>query len=279
MTGVGMTSRRRAVAISAGGLVLALSSLLLARAHPFGNAGLYAPRYAGPRHGPAVIMEHTAVPPSVRDLLTTKCADCHSAQTRAPLYGRFAPVSWLMERDIVQARNAMDLSLWEKYSAEEQEVLKAEIVSQAKARSMPPLQYRVIHRNATITDTDVAVLTEWARGKLLRIADSPGQIAMEGDALRGKDVFERRCTGCHAMEQDREGPRLRGVFGRASGSVARFDYSPALAKAHLVWDERTLEQWLADPDALVPGNNMEFHVGKPQERQDLIRFLRDSAGK
>jgi cytochrome c len=224
-------------------------------------------------------MEHTAVPPAVRETLTEKCADCHSAQTRAPLYGRFAPISWLMERDIVKARNAMDLSLWERYSAEEQEVLKAEIVSQAKAHSMPPLQYRMIHHNATITDTDVAALTAWARGRLLRVSDAPGQALQEGDALRGKDVFERRCTGCHAMEQDREGPRLRGVFGRASGSVAGFDYSPALAKAHLVWNETTLEQWLTDPDALVPGNNMEFHVAKPQERQDLIRFLRDSAGK
>ena len=275
-----MTSLGRAVVICAGALVVALSSLLLARAHPFGNAGLYGPRYAGPRYEPRVIMEHAGVPPAVREMLTTKCADCHSAQTRAPLYGRFAPISWLMERDIVEARNAMDLSLWAQYSAEEQEVFKTEMASLAKSGSMPPLQYRVIHGNATITDTDVAALNEWAaRGRLLRVSDSPGQIVTEGDGLRGKDAFERRCTGCHAMEQNREGPRLRGVFGRASGSVAGFDYSPALAKAHIVWNERTLEQWLADPDALVPGNNMEFHVAKPQERQDLIRFLRDSAGR
>jgi cytochrome c len=184
-----------------------------------------------------------------------------------------------MELDIVQARDAMDLSRWEKYSAEQQEVLKAEIVSQAKARTMPPVQYRVIHSNATVTDTEVAALTQWARGELLRVSDSSGQALTEGDAMRGKDVFQKRCTGCHAMEQDREGPRLRGVFGRASGTVAGFDYSPALQKAHIVWDETTLEQWLADPDALVPGNNMEFHVAKAQERRDLIRFLRDSAAK
>jgi len=276
MTGLKITGLGRAIVICAGALVGALSSLLLGRAHPFGNAGLYGP---GPRYEPRVIMEHAGVPPAVREMLTTKCADCHSAQTRAPLYGRFAPISWLMERDIVEARNAMDLSLWEQYSAEEQEVFKAEIATLVKRRAMPPLQYRVIHRNATITDTDVAALNEWSRGRLVRVSDSPGQIVTEGDGMRGRDVFERRCTGCHAMEQNREGPRLRGVFGRTSGSVAGFDYSPALAKAHIVWNERTLEQWLADPDALVPGNNMEFHVAKPQERQDLIRFLRDSAGK
>ena len=101
----------------------------------------------------------------------------------------------------------------------------------------------------------------------------------EGDAPRGKDVFAKRCTGCHTLDQDREGPRLRGVFGRTSGAVPEFDYSPALAKAHIVWNETTLEQWLVDPDALVAGNNMESHVAKSQERRDLIRFLRDSVNK
>jgi cytochrome c len=224
-------------------------------------------------------MEHAPVPPEVRAILSAKCADCHSAEAPAPLYGRFAPVSWLMERDIVEARDAMNLSLWEKYSADQQEVLKAEIVSQAKAGTMPPVQYGVVHWKAVITDADVQVLTEWARGEPLRVSDSMGQVLTEGDALRGKDVFEKRCTGCHAMEQDREGPRLRGVFGRTSGTVAGFDYSPALKKAQVVWNDNTLERWLADPDALVPGNNMEFHVAKPQERRDLIRFLKQSAGR
>jgi cytochrome c len=72
---------------------------------------------------------------------------------------------------------------------------------------------------------------------------------------------------------------LQEVFGRISGTVAGFDYSPALKQAHIVWDDKTLDRWLADPDAFVPGNNMDFHVASPTERQDLIRFLRESAGK
>ena len=102
---------------------------------------------------------------------------------------------------------------------------------------------------------------------------------MEGDAVRGKDVFERRCTGCHAMEQDREGPHLRGVFGRTSGTVHGFAYSAGLQKAHIVWNDTTLETWLTDPDAMVPDNNMGFRVARPQERLDLIRFLRESSAK
>jgi cytochrome c len=105
------------------------------------------------------------------------------------------------------------------------------------------------------------------------------QSGSEGDPARGKQVFEKRCTGCHAMDQNREGPRLRGVYGRTSGEVATFDYSAALAQAHIAWNDRSLEQWLADPDTLVPGNNMEFHVAKPQERRDLIAFLKQDASK
>ena len=269
-----MSGGGRAVVVCAGALVGALASLLLGRTHPFGNAGLYTSR-----HAPSEIMDHAPVPPEVRAILTAKCADCHSSETRAPLYGRFAPASWLMERDIVEARHAMNLSTWERYTADEQERLRAEIASQAKKGMMPPIQYRVIHRNANLTDTDVAALTQWARGGVLRVSDTTGQVLTEGDALRGKDVFEKRCTGCHAMEQDREGPRLRGVFGRNSGSVPGFDYSPALQNAHIVWNEATLEKWLADPDALVPGNAMDFHVAKPQERRDLIRFLKNGPPK
>ena len=98
-----------------------------------------------------------------------------------------------------------------------------------------------------------------------------------GDPVGGKQLFEKRCSGCHAMEQNREGPRLHGVFGRRSGEVPGFPYSDALRQAHILWDQKSLDQWLTDPDTLVPGNNMGFHVSKPNERRDLIRFLQVSA--
>jgi cytochrome c len=255
-------------------LVALIASLALARVHPFGDARLYAQSSRRP-----VIMEHSATPDDVRAILTTKCADCHSEQTRAPLYGRLAPVSWWMERDIVQGRAAMNLSQWGTYSAEKQEGLKASIALRVKTHDMPLIQYRIIHWNAEITDADIRTLTRWAEQASLQVPNSTERAAMEGDAVRGKDVFERRCTGCHAMERDREGPRLSGVFGRTSGTVNGFAYSTALQKAHIVWNDTTLERWLADPDAMVPDNNMSFRVARPQERLDLIRFLRESAAR
>jgi cytochrome c len=251
-----------------------VASMLLAHAHPFGDAGLYSSPAA-----PAPIMQHSTVPPEVRATLSAKCADCHSMQTRAPIYGRFAPVSWLMERDIVQGRKHMNLSLWESYSADQQQTFKARIVAETRAHEMPLPQYRMIHWNARITDADLRAFTQWTRDSPALEGISTTKSDTEGDPLRGKEVFEKRCTGCHAMEQNREGPRLRGVFGRTAGAVPGFTYSPALLKSRIVWNDSSLEQWLADPDTLVPGNNMEFHVAKSQERRDLIRFLQQASGQ
>ncbi|WP_213805893.1 heme-binding domain-containing protein [Granulicella sp. dw_53] len=259
-----MSSARSMVIVCTIGIA---SSLLFARAHPFGDAGLYAQSHSGS------ILQHTDIPPDARETLLTKCADCHSTQTRSPLYGRFAPVSWLMERDIVEAREAMNLSRWDSYSAEEQQAFKTKILLETKSHHMPLPQYRVIHWNTRITERDINVLTQWARQSQSISVSQAASVTTEGDAARGKDVFERRCTGCHSLDQNREGPRLNGVFGRVSGSVSDFGYSTVIKQAHITWNETTLEKWLTDPDALVPGNNMEFRVAKPQERKDLVRFL------
>jgi cytochrome c len=252
-----------------GGILAIAASLLFARAHPFGDAGLYT------RSQKTSLLQNTDVPSNVREILMTKCADCHSAVTRVPLYGRFAPISWLMERDIVEAREAMNLSQWDSYSAEEQQAFRLKIVLETKSHHMPLPQYRVIHWNARITESDINALTQWARQPQTFAVSQVAPVTAEGDGTRGKDVFERRCTGCHSLDQNREGPRLRGVFGRVSGSVSDFRYSTAIKQAHITWNETTLEKWLIDPDALVPGNDMEFRVAKLQERKDLIRFFED----
>ena len=95
----------------------------------------------------------------------------------------------------------------------------------------------------------------------------------------GKQLFEKRCGGCHALDRDQEGPRLGGVYGRAAASVKSYEYSVALQKSHLAWDAQTLDRWLEDPDKLVPGNNMDFHVESADERSVIIAYLRQSSAK
>jgi cytochrome c len=164
----------------------------------------------------------------------------------------------------------MDLSHWDQTIAEKQDVLKAKIIQEAKSGDMPPLQYLALHWNAKLSAGDVqalAMLGQHAGG-------SEAALTGLGDPTRGKIVFEKRCTGCHAMEVDREGPRLAGVFGRKAGSVAGYSYSARLKESGITWDDATLEKWLSDPDLMVPDNNMSINVPKAAERRDLIAFLK-----
>jgi cytochrome c len=94
------------------------------------------------------------------------------------------------------------------------------------------------------------------------------------NAERGKQLFEKRCTGCHSLERNKEGPRLGDVYGRAAGTAPDFRYSPALKSAHFVWDDKQLEKWLTDTQALVEDNNMDFHVPNADERVEIIRYLK-----
>jgi cytochrome c len=74
----------------------------------------------------------------------------------------------------------------------------------------------------------------------------------------GKSLFEKRCAGCHALDADHEGPRLRGVFGRPAGAVKTFQYSEALQKTKVTWDEAELDKWLTDTESVAPDNDMGF---------------------
>jgi len=92
-------------------------------------------------------------------------------------------------------------------------------------------------------------------------------------------LFERRCGGCHSLDKDKEGPRLRGVYGRRAGSVAGFDYSAALKSANVRWDDVTLDKWLTDTGSVVKGNDMDFSVRNKAERTAIIAFLKSAAAR
>jgi cytochrome c len=95
----------------------------------------------------------------------------------------------------------------------------------------------------------------------------------------GKELFEKRCGGCHALDRDKEGPRLRGVYGRVAGSLDSFKYSDALKKSKITWTDERLDKWLTDTEKLVPDNDMAFHVERPEERGEIIAYLKQNAGK
>jgi cytochrome c len=102
-------------------------------------------------------------------------------------------------------------------------------------------------------------------------------------AQDGARTFQR-CYACHSLdpaERPLPGPTLRGVFGRRAGAVDGFDYSQAILEAGrhgLVWSEETLDRFLEDPEALVPGVRMGgVRLRDPGERRTLIRWLQNAA--
>jgi cytochrome c len=96
-----------------------------------------------------------------------------------------------------------------------------------------------------------------------------GEGGQEGQAL-----FQKRCGGCHALDGDHEGPRLRGVVGRMAGTVKTFKYSAPLQNARFTWDEAKLDKWLTDTESVVPDNDMAFRVPKQEERTAIILYLK-----
>ena len=96
----------------------------------------------------------------------------------------------------------------------------------------------------------------------------------DADAEHGRQLFEKRCTGCHSLDQNKEGPHLRGVYGRQAGKVSGFNYSAALKSSQLTWDDALLDKWLTNTDSLIADNDMAFRVSNPDERADIIRYLK-----
>jgi cytochrome c len=95
-----------------------------------------------------------------------------------------------------------------------------------------------------------------------------------GDPARGKALYQG-CAACHSIDENDLGPRHRGVVGRPAGSIADYNYSAALKSSGLTWDEATLDRWLTNPSALVPGTKMFFKIDDAQSRADVIAYLKD----
>jgi len=105
---------------------------------------------------------------------------------------------------------------------------------------------------------------------------APSDAPPAGDPQRGKAVYAM-CMYCHAIDANRVGPMHRGLFGRAAGSVPGFAYSAAMKRAGekgLIWNAKTLDLYLANPQKVVPGTRMLFGgIADAQTRADLIAYL------
>jgi cytochrome c len=100
--------------------------------------------------------------------------------------------------------------------------------------------------------------------------------AAGGDAEHGQSLYQSKCTACHSIEYNGVGPAHKGVYGRKAGSAADYAYSEALKRSDVVWNDKTLNKWLTNPEKLIPGQKMGFSVPNPKERADLIAYLKQT---
>lgn len=106
--------------------------------------------------------------------------------------------------------------------------------------------------------------------------------ATDGNSARGQRVFGA-CAACHSLQPDQNmtGPSLANLWNRKAGTLASFTrYSSALISVNIEWTDKTLDEWIKDPQLLVPGNEMRFPgIKEPQQRVDLLVFLKEATKK
>ncbi len=102
----------------------------------------------------------------------------------------------------------------------------------------------------------------------------PGWQPVQAQSIsNGRIVFESQCMKCHRLDTNYEGPALRTVLGRTAGKAPDFFYSEAMEAATHVWTVAKLKAWLTNPESVVPGQEMNFHLDAAKDREDVVAFL------
>ena len=101
------------------------------------------------------------VPAKVKAVFERSCKNCHSNETAWPWYSYVAPVSWVVARDVHQARKKMNFSEWGSYSNQRKEDKLEEICEQVTNGEMPDRKYAILHRNARPTPEERAIVCQW----------------------------------------------------------------------------------------------------------------------
>ena len=121
--------------------------------------------------------------------------------------------------------------------------------------------------------TPVSAHTLWAPWLLAVLFAAGGSPALAQSVERGRAVYAAHCASCHSIDTHQDGPAHRGVVGRRAGALKDFDYSPALRNSRILWTRATLKAWLTDPEALIPGQGMDYSLDSERDREDVVAYL------
>jgi cytochrome c len=117
-----------------------------------------------------------------------------------------------------------------------------------------------------------------ALGAVACLLSSPSALPQAAtEPASGQLAFNNTCRTCHLTREgdNRLGPNLHKIVGRKAGSLPNYSYSSAMKEADFVWDEAKLDRFIANPDEVVPGNNMKPYGGltSGDDRAKIIAFL------
>jgi cytochrome c len=131
-------------------------------------------------------------------------------------------------------------------------------------------------RNRTLSVVRIRAAVRFSSYAVAALALGSSTCLAAPDATAGQQVFASLCSGCHATEPNvnKIGPSLAGVLGRKSGSETGFNYSSALKAAAITWDEKTLDEFIQNPNADVHGTKMFVSVPGNDDRQNVIAYLK-----
>jgi hypothetical protein len=126
------------------------------------------------RTNPPVVHDLAATnapPAEITALLRAACYDCHSYETKWPLYSRIAPSSWLVASDVNEGREHLNFSDWP--TTDERIAKKLDRINEVLGyKEMPPKKYTLLHPEARLTDAQIKQIMDWtdAAGKSLEAA-------------------------------------------------------------------------------------------------------------
>jgi hypothetical protein len=124
-------------------------------------------------------------PPEVLAILERACFDCHTNETKWPLYARLAPSSWLMARDVHKGRNHLNMSKWGEVDEDERQTDKENAWDQVEEGKMPPWFYTYpLHLKSRLSDSDKALLKAWYLKDAVKKDDAKKDDAKKDDAKK-----------------------------------------------------------------------------------------------
>lgn len=127
------------------------------------------------------VEEEVTAPREVVEVIRQSCYDCHSHETTWPWYAHIAPVKWLVRDHVADAREDLNFSAWNRYDASDRTHKWEEVAEEVEEEHMPLRSYRIVHRDARLSDRDRQLLIDWA------LQRAEGEEAEEASPPPGSD--------------------------------------------------------------------------------------------